>query len=291
MKKNPIVTIAIPTYQRPHLLKRCIESVVMQDYENIEVIVSDNESLNFYAKKIVEDFNGIRKIKYVGQEKNIGGIENFFYLLREASGEYFMWLADDDELEGANYVTSLVQILDDDPSVVTAFARWKLMKNENEEISSISIEYKSNYWLFRASKFIWSAKDDFFYGLHRRKYLLRARKTDFFWPNSRVLQNWAYPYLLEMVLIGKIVRSDNQSIAWKNHDYTEKKYTQKTQRSKFFELFSFLARRMNIHILYMLKVKKIRGAFFLPFFFFVSFFSLFKEFVFLFLNKAFGMKL
>ena len=43
-KKNPLITIGIPTYNRSEKLFRCLESTINQDYENIEIIVCDNNS-------------------------------------------------------------------------------------------------------------------------------------------------------------------------------------------------------------------------------------------------------
>ena len=43
-KKQPLVTIAIPTFNRKEYLKQAIESVLEQSYKNIELVVSDNHS-------------------------------------------------------------------------------------------------------------------------------------------------------------------------------------------------------------------------------------------------------
>ena len=45
---QPWVTVAIPTFNRLNLLKRAIESVVAQNYQNLQIIVSDNAIIEFY---------------------------------------------------------------------------------------------------------------------------------------------------------------------------------------------------------------------------------------------------
>ncbi|MBD1212120.1 MAG: glycosyltransferase, partial [Dolichospermum circinale Clear-D4] len=39
---QPLVSVIIPTYNRPEYLKQAINSAVQQTYENIEIIVCDN---------------------------------------------------------------------------------------------------------------------------------------------------------------------------------------------------------------------------------------------------------
>jgi len=42
MKTQPLVTVGVPTYNRPKGLKRALNSLVNQTYQNLEIIVSDN---------------------------------------------------------------------------------------------------------------------------------------------------------------------------------------------------------------------------------------------------------
>jgi len=95
----PLVTIGIPTYNGSKRLPRPMQSVWQQNYPNLEVIVSDNCSTD-NTKEVVEDIlKDHPQIRYVRQEKNIGQVQNYYFLLRAAKGKYFMWLADDDFLE------------------------------------------------------------------------------------------------------------------------------------------------------------------------------------------------
>jgi GT2 family glycosyltransferase len=62
----------------------------------------------------------------VAQEENIGALENLKFLLAAAETEYFMWLADDDEIS-PDYLAELVSLLDADSDTVTAVGQWKHM--------------------------------------------------------------------------------------------------------------------------------------------------------------------
>ena len=94
---EPLVSIGIPTYNRPQLLARALESVARQDYPNLAVTVADNATPGSETGEVVESFRGrIVNLQYHRHPSNIGALANFQFLLDGAQGEYFMWLADDD---------------------------------------------------------------------------------------------------------------------------------------------------------------------------------------------------
>jgi glycosyltransferase involved in cell wall biosynthesis len=118
MNKNlPLVTIGIPAYNREVLLKRAIESTLSQDYGNIEVIVSDNASTDNTESVCKLFCETDTRFKYIRHSTNRGPKANFNEVLVKASGQYFMWLGDDDWLD-LNYISSCVQHLLSDPTIV-----------------------------------------------------------------------------------------------------------------------------------------------------------------------------
>ncbi|HEY5918360.1 MAG TPA: glycosyltransferase family A protein [Chryseolinea sp.] len=95
----PLVTIGMPTYNGGHKLFKPLESIWRQNYPNLEVVISDNCSTDD-TKDIVENIcKEHPQVRYFRQEKNIGQIPNYYFLIQAAKGKYFMWLADDDFLE------------------------------------------------------------------------------------------------------------------------------------------------------------------------------------------------
>jgi len=279
-EKIPLVTVAIPTFERPELLRRALNSLALQDYPNIEVIVSDNCSSAEELQKIEIEFKKkLQKFKFIKQEKNIGPINNFFYCLSIASGDFFMWLADDDEIIGCGYVTHLVNILMSRSDVVTACAKWRLMVDPSTGFFQTEREYANKFWFLRACKFFWFAKDDFFYALHRVGALRKADFVYFSWPNKDSVENLVYPFLLDLVLQGKVVYDHSGCAVWVNHDYTEKSYISSCSTCK--SVFKYISRKINIHYIYLLKIAN-KNFFFFPLFLVYSLLILFKEYVFLF---------
>jgi len=97
-KYDPRVTIGIPTYNRADdYLKQTLTSALNQTYENMEVIVSDNRSTD-NTEAVVNSFNDSR-IRYFRQPENIGANNNFNFCLKQAKGEYFLLLLDDDLID------------------------------------------------------------------------------------------------------------------------------------------------------------------------------------------------
>ncbi|HED05945.1 MAG TPA: glycosyltransferase [Ignavibacteria bacterium] len=97
-KDHPLVTIAIPTYNRANgFLKQALGSAVNQTYQNLEIIVSDNCSID-NTEKVVNEFSDSR-ICYFRHDVNIGVNNNFNYCVEQARGDYFLLLHDDDLID------------------------------------------------------------------------------------------------------------------------------------------------------------------------------------------------
>jgi glycosyltransferase involved in cell wall biosynthesis len=95
----PLVSILIPTYNRPEYLKEALESVLQQTYRNIEIIICDN-STNDNTEFMIEPYlKANRTIRYFRNSKE-GGVlpvlENFQRCLSFSSGEFINFLMDDD---------------------------------------------------------------------------------------------------------------------------------------------------------------------------------------------------
>lgn len=108
MNELPLISIGVPTYNRPNGLYETLNGISRQSYPNLEVIVSDNctpgEEVNQIMAKFCE--HDLR-ITYYRQEKNMGPLHNFEFVLEKARGDYFMWAADDDKWLSENLLESL----------------------------------------------------------------------------------------------------------------------------------------------------------------------------------------
>jgi glycosyltransferase involved in cell wall biosynthesis len=80
------------------MLQQAIQSALNQTYRNIEIIVSDNDSSD-EANSMTEQYLADPRFKYFKQPHNIGGFANVNFCLAKCTGDYWLWLADDDWLE------------------------------------------------------------------------------------------------------------------------------------------------------------------------------------------------
>jgi len=118
-KGRPLVSIAIPTYNRADsYLCQSIESALNQTYSHIEIIVSDNCSTD-NTEMLVKGYKD-KRIRYLRHKTNIGANNNFNFCVQEAKGDYFLLLCSDDMIDqdfvdvclrAANYDTNFGVIL------------------------------------------------------------------------------------------------------------------------------------------------------------------------------------
>lgn len=91
------VTVGLASYNRPQLLKRAISSIKAQSYKNLEILISDNGSENPAIEGMIKKFaSEDSRVKYTLHKVNQGAFFNFRFLINQANGKYFIWLADDD---------------------------------------------------------------------------------------------------------------------------------------------------------------------------------------------------
>jgi Glycosyl transferase family 2 len=120
---EPLVTIGIPTYNRPALLRRAARSALDQRAASVAVVISDDASTDPEVQRTLDDLAAADpRVRVLRQERNLGHAGNYQAVLEAAEGEYFMWLADDDWLD-PGYVSCCLERLAEDPGTVLACGR------------------------------------------------------------------------------------------------------------------------------------------------------------------------
>ena len=93
---DPLVTIAIPTFNRASLLRDCVLAALSQTYQHFEILVSDNASTD-ETEEVLREFSD-RRLRVVRQKTNIGMLPNWNACLAEAKGDYIVFVSDDDRI-------------------------------------------------------------------------------------------------------------------------------------------------------------------------------------------------
>ena len=106
-----LLSICIPTYNRPESLLNCLNSLAKQkNKKDFEVCISDNCSKK-NIKNLIKPFRKKLNIKYKKNRKNLGFTLNVLKVSLMAKGE-FIWFLGDDDLTVNNsvkYLTNLIK--------------------------------------------------------------------------------------------------------------------------------------------------------------------------------------
>lgn len=173
-----LVSIGLPTYNRAHCITHALDALLCQTYQNFELIISDNASddstrqiCEAYAKKDT-------RIKYFRQKENMGFMKNFLFVLHEARGEYFIWVADDDWW-APNYLEALTKALLENPSYGVSMCSFQRIL-ENGTIydefllkGAYDVTFDKPFTLYKKLFCSGAPLNHFIYGLFRRELLLR----------------------------------------------------------------------------------------------------------------------
>src|SRR5262245_17750978 len=94
--RAPTVSVGVPVYNGERYLDKALSSILRQDFEDFELIISDNASTDGTAEICKAYADKDRRIRYHRNTSNIGAAPNYNQTFEMARGEYFKWCAHDD---------------------------------------------------------------------------------------------------------------------------------------------------------------------------------------------------
>lgn len=105
-------TIILSNYNQENYIYEAVDSIIQQDYQNIELIISDDASKVFYQNKISKYIKAKRndiELKFIINENNIGTVATYNKCLKKATGEYILIFAADDRLNNEKVLSNFVE--------------------------------------------------------------------------------------------------------------------------------------------------------------------------------------
>jgi glycosyltransferase involved in cell wall biosynthesis len=250
---NPLVSVGIPTYNRPKGLRLTLESITGQTYRNLEIIVSDNCSSDQEVEAVVKEFQKKdNRIQYFKQPDNFGPMNNFKFVLEKATGEYFMWATNDDEWK-TTFIESLLTPLREDAKCVTAFCPYIFIDVDGHAINeSRIIDYSSQYRIIRFLKLCVYYDDAFIYGLHKTKAVKNIKLPVWWSINAKSPYNTAYPILFYLLSTGDFALTGSSPL-WFNRLRLNAKLNEyhcipfvTENRNLILAYFAFVLRKINV---------------------------------------------
>lgn len=222
MMELPKVSIMIPTYRQQNYIVRAIESALAQDYQNLEIIIADDNSPD-QTQTVVEDYlqrKNDPRIRYFRNQQNIGILRNYHKTLYDyASGDWVINLDGDDFFVDPGFISEAVRLALEDESIVLVFGNYCEFYQDTSKTVNI---------LNRALPKIMSA-EDFLIRYSREEIAWnhnsilykrpQALRIGFYWDEQVPRNDWES--FLRLIINHHVGHIPNISAAWTQHEANE----------------------------------------------------------------------
>jgi glycosyltransferase involved in cell wall biosynthesis len=148
----PLVSICIPTYNRPEYLRRAVESSLAQTYPQFEIVITDNSahpdgSINRQSAELAAKWTDPR-IRYHNNGGNIGPHASAIKSKNLARGKYIKFLMDDDLLK-PRCLELMVKSLEENPTAAIAMAPMDLIDENDRRIFPRFYVFRQMHYRYR----------------------------------------------------------------------------------------------------------------------------------------------
>ncbi len=142
IENDPLVSIIITSFNREQWIEKAILSAMEQDYNNIEIIISDNKSTD-NSDALIKKYCSDKRIRYWQNETNIGMLPNFRKATGLAKGLFLTYLSSDDYFVNKSFISEAVSIMKKYQNVVVFSAISKNYQlNANKEEHNTAYDFK-----------------------------------------------------------------------------------------------------------------------------------------------------
>jgi glycosyltransferase involved in cell wall biosynthesis len=117
LNSDPLVSIGLPVRNAGTRVVDVARSVLAQDHQHLELVISDNASTDDTREVCEELARSDSRVSYHRQAENVGILNNFRHAMRVANGTFFRWIGDDDRLE-PSLVSRSLGVFAEDPGLV-----------------------------------------------------------------------------------------------------------------------------------------------------------------------------
>ena len=201
IERKPYVTIGMPVYNGEKYIRQALDSLLAQEYEYFELLISDNASTDATQHICEEYAKRDQRIEYVRQKENIGAHNNFRFVFENARCEFFLWAAHDD-LREPDALSTLIACFSGKHDVVFAGSFYDTINFITNDICLHGVvpQLSSENNIFQnLCQLVQFPIPGFIYGLFRTSAIKQTQfiKNEYF--------DFADLYLLyEVALIGKL---------------------------------------------------------------------------------------
>ena len=133
----PLVSILMPTHERPEFFKLALESALAQTYRHIEIIVSDN-SEDDRTEELMKAYAADERINYT-HDAGLSAMQNWLQPLERARGEYFSYLFDDD-LYAPEKIERMADVLSMEDGIAFVTSHRCAIDEEGNIVADLAID-------------------------------------------------------------------------------------------------------------------------------------------------------
>jgi glycosyltransferase involved in cell wall biosynthesis len=142
----PLVSICIPTYNRPEYLRRAVASCWAQTYPHFEIIITDNSTNNESADMVAKWTDP--RVRYYSNNGNIGPTDSLLRGFSLAKGKHIKTLMDDDLIK-PRFLELMVKALEENPSAAIAMAPMDLIDENDRRIFPRFYVFRTMHYRYR----------------------------------------------------------------------------------------------------------------------------------------------
>ena len=144
MSETPFFSIVIPTRNRADTLKYTIKTILNQDFQDYEIIICNNNSVDD-TEEIVKKFSD-KRIKYLKSNIDLSMSDNWELAYSKVTGQYVTYLADNDGfINGSLSFMYKLLSLNNYPNIIRwekNLYNWPCMDSVNKNTLYINLEKK-----------------------------------------------------------------------------------------------------------------------------------------------------
>lgn len=123
------LTVGMPVYNGERYMAETIDTILGQDVDGLELLVSDNCSTDATAEIVKDVMSRDDRVRYVRNESNVGAARNYNQLVEFSRAPLFKWAGYDDLLR-PGYLARCLEVLDADADVIIAYPRTTIIDGE-----------------------------------------------------------------------------------------------------------------------------------------------------------------
>jgi glycosyltransferase involved in cell wall biosynthesis len=258
------LTIAIGAYNDSRFLRGGLDAILAQTFTNYEVVISDNASTDETPQILKEYAEKDARIRILRQPENVGLINNYNFLRKQAKGEFFMWVACDDRC-APDYIQTIITGMEQDSSVVLGFTPYQFIHEDGTPFGPVRrFDFSGRNAFTRLLRYFFLYDDGMVYGIYRYQSIKDQNFPIWWWKNFNTPLNTGYAFLTYILSKGQF-RVFGDKPLWFNCIKTTEHYQPFKQNKRVVQFFLFfLLRKINVACVQFNNIRRGSGSILLP---------------------------